>query len=105
MQDSSQIADSLLSFYQKSLLTMVFLGDELMRDKFAVRLSKTVLRLFSHCLSTDLGPFWPHFDPFRPILTQIFISDGIIPKLEASRYMDREDNENELKQVSSLRKR
>jgi hypothetical protein len=64
MQDSSQIADSLLSFYQKSLLTMVFLGDELMRDKFA-----------------------------------IFIADGIKPKLEASRYMDREDNENELKQV------
>jgi WD repeat-containing protein 35 len=64
MQDSSQIADSLLSFYQKSLLTMVFLGDELMRDKFA-----------------------------------IFIADGIKPKLEASRYMDREDNENELKQI------
>jgi len=64
MQDSSQIADSLLSFYQKSLLTMVFLGDEAQRDKFAM-----------------------------------FISDGIKPKLEASRYMDREDNENELKQV------
>ena len=29
----------------------------------------------------------------------IFVSDGIKPKLEASRYMDREDNENELKQV------
>ena len=64
MQDSSQIAESLLSFYQKALLEMVFLGDELMRDKFA-----------------------------------IFISDGIKPKLEASRYMDREDNENELKQI------
>merc|ERR1711871_271339 len=32
-QDSSQIADSLLSFYQKQLITMIYNGDELMRDK------------------------------------------------------------------------
>lgn len=64
MQDSSKIAESLLSFYQRALLEMVFLGDELMRDKFVV-----------------------------------YIATGIKPKLEASRYMDREENENELKQV------
>eukprot|EP01048_Picozoa_sp_COSAG05_P008243 COSAG05_NODE_619_length_8315_cov_5.484421_7_plen_631_part_00 len=64
MQDSSKIAEDLLSFYQRALLTMVFLGDELQRDKFSV-----------------------------------LVADGIKPKLEASRYMDREANENELKQV------
>ena len=36
MQDSSKIAESLLSFYQRALLEMVFMGDELMRDKFVV---------------------------------------------------------------------
>jgi hypothetical protein len=63
-QDSSQIADSLLSFYQKQLLTMIYNGDELMRDKY-----------------------------------NLLIAESIEPKLEASRYMDREENENELKQV------
>ena len=29
----------------------------------------------------------------------MLISEGIEPKLEASRYLDKEDNENELKQV------
>ena len=36
MQDSSKIAESLLSFYQRALIEMVFMGDELMRDKFVV---------------------------------------------------------------------
>ena len=63
-QDSSEIADSLLSFYQKQLLTMIYNGDELMRDKY-----------------------------------NLLIAEAIEPKMEASRYMDREENENELKQV------
>eukprot|EP01050_Picozoa_sp_SAG11_P026897 SAG11_NODE_6610_length_1279_cov_2.032203_2_plen_50_part_00 len=29
----------------------------------------------------------------------MLIAEGIEPKLEASRYLDKEDNENELKQV------
>jgi hypothetical protein len=62
--DSSQIADSLLSFYQKSLLTMIYNGDEFKREKF-----------------------------------NLLIAEGIEPKMEASRYMDREEHENELKQV------
>ena len=33
----------------------------------------------------------------------LLIAEGITPKLEASRYMDREENENELKQVITWR--
>ena len=63
-QDSSNIADSLLSFYQKGLLSMIYMDDELMRDKY-----------------------------------NLLVAEGIEPKMEASRYMDREEHENELKQV------
>ena len=62
--DSSKIAESLLSFYQRGLLEMVYMDDEENREKF-----------------------------------NLLVCDGITPKLEASRYMDREENENELKQV------
>ena len=62
--DSSKILNDLLSVYQRSLLSMVFCGDEFNRCKY-----------------------------------NLVICEGIDPKLNAEEYMDRGDNENELKQV------
>jgi hypothetical protein len=62
--DSSKIINDLLSVYQRSLLTMIFCGDEMNRCKY-----------------------------------NMVICEAIDPKLNAEEYMDRGDNENELKQV------
>lgn len=62
--DSSKIVSDLLSVYQRSLLTMIFCGDEFNRCKY-----------------------------------NMVICEAIDPKLNAEEYMDRGDNENELKQV------
>jgi hypothetical protein len=62
--DSSKIIGDLLSVYQRSLLTMIFCGDEFNRCKY-----------------------------------NMVICEAIDPKLNAEEYMDRGDNENELKQV------
>mmetsp|Transcript_10807 Transcript_10807/g.26463 ORF Transcript_10807/g.26463 Transcript_10807/m.26463 type:complete len:893 (+) Transcript_10807:104-2782(+) len=63
-KDSSQIINDLLSAYQRSLLEMIFSGDEMNRDKY-----------------------------------NMVIAEAIDPKLNGEEYMDRGDNENELKQV------
>ena len=62
--DSSKIVNDLLSVYQRSLLSMIFCGDEFNRCKY-----------------------------------NVVICEAIDPKLNAEEYMDRGDNENELKQV------
>jgi len=63
--DSSKIVSDLLSVYQRSLLSMIFCGDEFNRCKY-----------------------------------NMVICEAIDPKLNAEEYMDRGDNENELKQVN-----
>ncbi|KAJ1489544.1 hypothetical protein T484DRAFT_1937083 [Baffinella frigidus] len=63
-KDSSQIMNDLLSAYQRSLLSMIFNGDQNQRCKY-----------------------------------NMVIAEAIDPKLGAEEYMDRGDNENELKQV------
>jgi len=63
-KDSSQIINDLLSAYQRSLLSMIFCGDQKNRCKY-----------------------------------NMVIAEAIDPKLNGEEYMDRGDNENELKQV------
>jgi hypothetical protein len=65
--DSSKIINDLISVYQRSLLHMIFNGDEFNRCKY-----------------------------------NLLTCEAIDPKLNAEEYMDRGDNENELKQVILL---
>jgi hypothetical protein len=89
MQDSSKIAADLLSFYQQNLLTMVFL----------VRRTLLHTAVLCTCASPLCLRAVAQGDELQRDKFTVLIADGIKPKLEASRYMDREENENELKQV------
>jgi hypothetical protein len=120
--DSSTIVDSTISAYQRRLLNLIFNGDAESRDKVppglvacSSRALLAGLSLYNEppCAPLPLRfackpgclrglcsppPSTPRLFPFTAQMNLV-IANEITPHLTAEEYLDKGDNENELKQV------